>query len=445
MLAILLPMACVFSAFAQPSDAYEMMVNGVKVIVQPSHNEIVEIQTVIKGGVQNYPANKEGIESLAMTALSECGTKNDSKDAFKNKLDKVSGSVSAVTGMDFAKITMNCIKSDFETVWPLYADAITMPLFDEKEFTRIKQDAINNLKAQASQPDYAIDKLAKQTAFAGKDYSKAPEGSEKTITPITAIEAKMYYHSILEKSRMFIVVVGDLDKALLEKYIGNMLASIPQGKPFTLKKMAYQPAKTSFIAQKKDLATNYIEGVTSGPTPGSPDYNAFQLAMRITYEKHFLEIRTKNGLSYAPATWFNGGASSSSSFFVSTTDPNKYITVLKAFLAKIKKEGFTQDDVKDMKTTYLTSTYYKQETNSAQASSFASNEALHNNWKRAITMNDDFKKVTVKDVNAAFNKYVNNMTWVYQGDPAKVTPNLYAPATLPDLPATKPVIKNTKN
>ncbi len=430
MLAILLPLACTFAAFAQPSDAYEMMVNGVKVIVQPSHNEIVEIQTVIKGGVQNYPASKEGIESLAMTALTECGTKNDSKDAFKNKLDKVSGSVYAFTGMDFAKINMNCIKSDFETVWPLYADAITVPLFDEKEFARIKQDAINNLKAQASQPDYAIEKLAKQTAFAGKDYAKAPEGSEKTITLLTAAETKNYYHSILEKSRMFIVVVGDLDKGLLEQYIGKMLASIPQGKPFTL----------------KELATNYIEGVTSGPTPGSADYNAFQLAMRIMYEKHFLEIRTKNGLSYAPATWFDGGASSSSSFFVSTTEPNKYITVLKAFLAKIKKDGFTQDDVKDMKTTYLTSTYYKQETNSAQASSFVNNEALHNNWKRSITLNEDFKKLTVKDVNAAFNKYVNNMTWVYQGDPTKVTPSLYAtPAALPDLPITKPVIKNTKN
>jgi zinc protease len=40
--------------------AYEMMVDGVKVIVQPSGNDIVEIQTVIKGGVQNYPANKAG-------------------------------------------------------------------------------------------------------------------------------------------------------------------------------------------------------------------------------------------------------------------------------------------------------------------------------------------------------------------------------------------------
>ncbi len=70
-------------SFAQKGAAYETTVDGVKVIVQPSGNEIVEIQTIIKGGVQNYPANKAGIETLAFTALTECGTQKDDKNTFK--------------------------------------------------------------------------------------------------------------------------------------------------------------------------------------------------------------------------------------------------------------------------------------------------------------------------------------------------------------------------
>ena len=83
-----------------------MTVNGVKVIVQPSGNEIVEIITVFKGGVQNYPAEKAGIESLAITALTECGTKNDSKNSFKDKLDKVSAEMGGSAGMDYSSITL---------------------------------------------------------------------------------------------------------------------------------------------------------------------------------------------------------------------------------------------------------------------------------------------------------------------------------------------------
>jgi hypothetical protein len=63
--ASLLMLSLPISLYAQQDKAYDMMVNGVKVIVQPSGNDITVIQTIIKGGVQNYPAAKAGIETLA--------------------------------------------------------------------------------------------------------------------------------------------------------------------------------------------------------------------------------------------------------------------------------------------------------------------------------------------------------------------------------------------
>jgi predicted Zn-dependent peptidase len=412
-------------SFAQENKAYEMNIDGVKIIVQPSGNEIVEIQTIIKGGVQNYSPGKAGIESIAISALTECGTLKDDKNSFKNKLDKVSARVGGSSQMDFASFNMNCIKNDFDVVWPLYVDALTTPLFDEKEFNRIKQDAINILRAQASNPDYAINQYAKQVAFAGRNYAKNPEGTEQTVKPLTSAETKSYYKSLLTKSRLIIVVVGELERSMLKQKISAMLAAIPAGKPFVLKKEAYTPVQSSFASQKKDFATNYIQAVTGGPLPGTEEYNPFTLAMRIFYDRNFLEVRTNHGLSYAPYTYFDNGLSPSSNIVVSTTDPNKYVGVIKNLISKTKKEGFTEEELKNMKTTYLTGFYYQQETNSAQAASFAINEVLHNDWRRALTLNDDFKKVTVADINNAFKKYVNNLTWVYQGDPQKADASLF--------------------
>ena len=113
-----LPVSLVYAQ--SPKDAYETTVDGVKVIVQPSGNGIVEIQAIIKGGVQNYPADKMGIESLAMTALSECGTMSHDKNSFKDQLDKVNASVYGYSNKNFSVLRMNCIKSDFDTVWPLF-------------------------------------------------------------------------------------------------------------------------------------------------------------------------------------------------------------------------------------------------------------------------------------------------------------------------------------
>lgn len=85
-IAVLVVLACISNLNAQKKEPYEMMVDGVKVIVQPVDNEIVQIQTVFRGGVQNYDTAKAGIEDLALTALTECGTANDDKNSFKNKL-----------------------------------------------------------------------------------------------------------------------------------------------------------------------------------------------------------------------------------------------------------------------------------------------------------------------------------------------------------------------
>jgi predicted Zn-dependent peptidase len=416
-------------AFAQ-NKAYETTVDGVKVIVQPSGNDIVEIQTVIKGGLQNYPADKMGIESLAMTALTECGTVNHDKNSFKNALDKVSAELSGSTNKDYAVIRMNCIKTDFDSVWKLYTEAITQPRFDTLEFKRIKQDAINSLKETEGEPDEAIDKFANKVAFAGRDYAKDPQGTQAIIEKLTAKETKAYYQSILTRSRMVIVVVADLDKAVIENKVKEMLAVIKPGSPYTLKKSFFRIYNNTFSSESRDLATNYVEGVTSGPQLDAPDFYSFMVAMRIFANRHFLDVRTKNGLSYAPQAWFSTGTTSVAKFAVSTTQPDKYIAVFDKLVDSTKSHGFTAAELADMKVTFLTGFYYKNETNSAQASSIAANEVLHDDWKRSLTLIESIKKITLDEANTAFRNYIGNTVWVYQGDTKKVNPVLFTNGTI---------------
>ncbi|RFZ95133.1 insulinase family protein [Mucilaginibacter conchicola] len=416
-------------AFAQ-QKAYEMTVDGVKVIVQPSGNDIVEIQTVIKGGVQNYPAEKAGIEAMALNALSECGTLKHDKNDFKNQLDKISAAVYGMAIKNYSVVKINCIKSDLPKAWPLYVEAVTIPKFDAKEFERIKQDQINQLKSQDSDPDYAIDQYADKVAFTGRDYAKNPNGTPETVKALTAEETKKYYHSILTKSRLLVVVVADLDRADIEAKVKGLLSTIKQGSPYEMKKSFFRVYKNTFSSENRELATNYVEGVTSGPAPGTPDFDAFNVAMRIFADKHFLDVRTNNGLSYAPQSWFSVGSTSVAKFSVSTTQPDKYIAVFDKLVDRIKTQGFDAADVANMKVTYLTSFYYKNETNTAQAGSLVANEVLHNNWKRSLTLADDVKKLTPTQVSDAFRKYIGNIIWVYQGDTKKVNPLLFTNGTL---------------
>jgi zinc protease len=432
--------ACFVFASAQNKPAYEMTVNGVKVIVQPSGNEIVQVLTLFKGGVQNYPADKAGIEDLAIVALTECGTKKDSKNAFKDKLDKVSAEIEGTAGMDYSYLTLNCIKSDLDQVWPLYSDALTIPLFDSAEFDRVKQNAINAIKSRGSRPDFAISKMGKETAFKGKDYSKSPFGDENVVSKLTPNETKSYYTSILTRSRMLIVVVAELDRSAIEQKVKELTANIPEGNTIKLNRYNYSPGRNTFTEQKKSVATNYIQGTTGGPQPGSSEFNAFVIAMDIFSDKQYLEVRTNNGLSYAPQAFFVGGLTPYTVLRVSTINPDKYVSVMDQLIVKTHTEGFSAEEVKNSKMGYVTGFYSKMETNAAQAASLAANEILFNDWKRSLRINEDLKKVSAEDVDKAFNKYLQEITWVYQGDTSKVNSALYTAmpvnSKLPDSKVT---------
>jgi zinc protease len=422
---------------AQDNKPYQMMVNGTKVIVVPSGNDIVQIDLVIKGGVQNYTADKAGIERLALAALTECGTLKDDKNSFKNKLDEVDARVYGSAGKDASHFQLNCIKSDFETVWPLYVDALTAPRFDAKEFVRIKEEAVNSLRQMESNPDAALQRMAMQTAFKGMDYAKFASGTIENIQKLTLQQTKDYYKSLLTRSRIFIVVVGDINKEDIQKKIMALTSRIPQGKPFVLKRANYLPQASSFVAKPKENATNYIMGISSAPQANSKDYYPATLASGMFYDKMFLEVRTNNGLSYAPSAYITSGLTPYSVMYVTTKDPDKYIAVARNLVDKIKKDGFPADDVQNMKNTYATYQYYDNETNGSLCSLVANSEIIQGDWHKAFTLKEDLHPVTPADVNRVFNKYIGNFTWVYQGDTKQVTPTLFTQKQTPPIPTDK--------
>lgn len=425
------------TAIAQDNKPYDMSINGVKVIVVPSGNEIVQIDLVIKGGVQNYAADKAGIERLAMTALTECGTMKDDKNSFKNKLDEIDAQVYGSAGKDASHFQLNCIKSDFETVWPLYVDALTAPRFDEKEFARIKTEAINSLRQMESNPDASLQRMAMQVAFKGMDYAKFSSGTIENIQKLTLQETKAYYKSLLTRSRIFMVVVGDISKEDLQKKITALAAKIPEGKPVVLKRVSYIPAANTFVPKQKDNATNYIMGISSAPQANTKDYYPSTLASGMFYDKMFLEVRTNNGLSYAPAAYITSGLTPYSVMYVTTKDPDKYVAVARNLVDNIKKNGFPADDVKNMKNTYATYQYYNNETNGSLCSMVANSELIQGDWHKAFTLKEDLRPVTPADVNKVFNKYIGNFTWVYQGDTKQVTPALFTQKQTPPIQKDK--------
>ena len=146
------------------------------------------------------------------------------------------------------------------------------------------------------------------------------------------------------------------------------------------------------------------------------------LAMTILRNRFFVELRTKRSLSYAPSAFYATSAMKNPYvvFYISTTDPKQSLQVMIDEINKVKNQGFTEKELKDMKESYLTGHFMGLETNDSQTMSLGLAE-IAGDWHKTESFMADVDKSTVQDLNAVFNKYSSSINWTYLGKESAVS------------------------
>lgn len=399
----------------QDMGVKEMMIDGVKVLYKPSTKDIVSVALYVKGGTANYTKEQEGIEALTMSVLAESGSQKYPHDQFHSILEGIGTSISSGSGLDASTVNMTCLKSKWDQSWDLFSDMIMHPAFDDNTFSNKKEEAINNLKQNESDPDSHIGDMVNMEVFKGTNYNKMVSGTEASLGKLSVTDLKKYYSSLVAKNKLFVVIVGNLTENDIKAKV-SMLKGIPMGSaPVTAVDKRPDFSSSTLFKEERKLATNYIQGIMDCPAPGSADYMAMKIAIQILSDRLFLEIRTKRNLSYAPYAFVGGHKNPYSAMYVSTTDPAQSVQVMTDEVKKIHKNGFDAKELTDKKEQYLTRYYMNLETNSALASTLGDNENL-STWQTATKVLDEVQKLKLEDINTAFRKYTKTIRWVYLGD-----------------------------
>ena len=415
LLSLMVAGICICCQPVSAQNAEKFTVDGITVIMKPSVKDIINVSVYYRGGVTNYSADMAGIENLALAGAPECGTKSYTKDAFKDKADKYGIDIYGNSTYDYGIINLNCISKYFNDGWELLSSAVKTPEFNENDFQLLKQKTLAGIKNEDADPDSKILKMAVNNTFKNTPYATDPTGETNTVTPITANDVKdYYYNTLLNKNRMFIVVVGKISKETITNKIKQSFSDLPS-KPY--KNYDYQiPEITSnsLHIEPRKLATNYIIGVVNAPVFTSNDYVANQLAFHAFSENLFTEIRTKRNLSYAPYAQTLKLEMPYSYMYVSTTDPKASVEVMVNEIKRIKTEGFSQKEFSDIKNLYITSNYMKEESTNKMAAALGLAEIL-GNWKMDEEFIGKIEKTTPADMTNVFKKYINGINWNYLG------------------------------
>lgn len=408
-------LACTFFLQAQ-ENITEMNIHGLKVIFKPSTKQTVSAYMFFKGGTSNYSEQEQGIESLTLSATTECGTQKYNKDAFKDLADKYGIDMDGGSGYDYGYINMSCVKPYFNEGWALFAEAINHPVFESKELDLLLQKKISGLKSMESNPDNALTKMSMLDAFKGTRYALRPEGTIETVGTFKQEDVKKYYDKLLNANRMILVIVGNLSSRDVKQKVEAAFAQLPSNATATMNApIATQINANSLTVENRKMATNYIAGIIGSPTINDDQYNAYRLGFIILNDKLFEEVRTKRNLSYAPQAYLVSGFLPYAKIYVTTTKPKEAVTVMVDEIKRLSNGGFTAIDLRDAKSKFTTSYFMRNESTSANAMALGIAE-IKGSWKNEVSLLDDINAVPLTAMQKVFAQNVQGIKWSYLGD-----------------------------
>ncbi len=418
----------VFAApgFAQNSAApaakpiTEFDVNGMKVIVKRrASSPTVSVGLFIRGGVTNQKPENAGIESLALAVASEASAKY-SRESLRKELSRTGSSIGGGSGYDYGTIAMSSTRQHFDKTWQLYTDVVLNPAFAQADFDQVRDRTITGLRNRGISPDDALNTFESSLLFADHPYKIEPSGTIETIQKITLAEAKAYYRSVLETSRLLLIVVGDIDPAVFQTQAIASFGKLPKGnyvaKP--VNKVAF--TEPTLDVSRRALATNYVKGVFLAPSLSDPDYYAMRVAITMLQSRVNQEVRVKRNLSYAPNAEMDKNAANTANIYVTAVDANQAVSVMLTEIATMKAQAMDPSEYEGIPGYFLTTYYLQQETNSAQVSELAQYELLGGGWEMSLKFLDNISKVTPADVRTVANKYMKNLKFYVIGDPAAI-------------------------
>jgi zinc protease len=402
-------------------------VNGLKVIVKRRPGApTVSAGLFIRGGVRNSTAATAGLESLMLSTATEASQKFP-REVMRTELTKMASSLGAGSNEDFSVVSLNSTRPNFDRTWEIFTDAVMNPSFTQQDFDLVRGKILTGLRNASSSPDSALEVLQDKVIYANHPYSNDPNGTIETISNFKLTDIRNYHKKVMQTSQLMLVVVGDVDPAVLQKLVANSIGKLPRGnyKEQPLPQISFD--KPSLDITTKSVETNYVKGVFAAPSLTSPDYYAMRVAMTLLQSKVINEVRNKRQLSYAPNAEMGDDAANTANIYVTANDANQSVFLMLEAIKAMRENTVDEDEFTGLPGYFLTTYFIKQETNASQVAELARYELIGGGWRNSLVFLDKIREVKPEDVKMVANKYMKNIRFVVIGNPSAINKQIFVP------------------
>lgn len=392
---------------------------GIRVIQRRAPGDIAVANLYLLGGMRQVTFENAGIEPFLLDA-SERGTRGYSKDRLRRAMSRLGTGIVTDAEPDWTVFGIRATRATFDSTWAIFASRLMYPTLDSAEVELVREQFLLGVSQRQDSPDALLEYLADSVTFAGHPYAIPPSGTEASLARITLAELRKYHAKQVVKSRMLLVVVGDIPRARVERLIGQSLARLPAGSyTWTLPDTLPRTRATSFSV-KRSLPTNYIMGRYAGPRAGTKEYYALRITAAVLAGQLFSEIRSRRNLAYAVDAPFLERAVASGGLYVTTVQPDVTVDLMRQQLAALRMGTINEEGLRRLIQQFLTQFYLDNETNANQADFLARLYLFEGDIRAVTRFEAQLRTVTPQDIQRAAQRFIRDVRWVYIGDGKRV-------------------------
>ena len=399
-------------------------VDGVTVILRRNTaSEVVAANLYLLGGARQVTPTNAGIEALLLLA-SERGTRRFPGAAVRQRTATLGSTISIEANDDWSAIGLHAIRATFDSTWAIMADRVMAPTLAPTDFELAREQMIAGARQRATHPDDAAEELADSLLYQQHPYALAATGTPASLTAITVPQLRAYHAQQFVTSRMLLVVVGNVERAEVERLVRGTIATMPRGSYKWSPPPPAGSAGRALAIDNRSLPTNYVLGYVPGPVATSRDYVALRVATAVLSGRLYTEVRSRRNLSYDVESQFIERAQGVGGLYVTTVDPNAVLRIMRRELSTLQTETVDPEGLKRLAQQFITEYYLKNETNADQANVLARAEVFAGDYRAADRFMEDLKRVTPEDIRRVAREYLKDFRFAYVGDASKLDRSL---------------------
>ncbi|MET0752525.1 MAG: pitrilysin family protein, partial [Pyrinomonadaceae bacterium] len=388
--------------------------NGLKVVIfEDKRLPIVSFRLAFRVGEANDAPDDTGLTSATVSMLTE-GTVNRSSKQLAEETERLGAHLSASSNSDNIVVSASTLTFYGSDILNLLAEVVLKPTFPESELNLYKQNTLENLKFQRSQPNFLADEQISRILYGEHPYhiaAPSPENIENiTREKLIDLHAKRFVPNVAT-----LIVVGDVGRDEILKEIEDKFGGWQQGNTDEIEfSTPPERAQTTLtIVDRPGSAQSNIVISNLAINRNSDDYFAFMVMNQVlgagASSRLFMNLREEKGYTYGAYSSLDARRLAGS--FEATSEVRSAVTgdSLKEFfyeLNRIRDEKVLEQELTDAKN-FLTGVFpIRAETQEGLTNLIVSQKLYNLPDDYLQTYRDKINEITLEDIERVAKKYI---------------------------------------